>query len=108
MQHDRNESLKKQIIRHAADFYGRESNHRSLITVTNCNMSPDSKRVTVLVSVLPESEENKAVEFMNRRRDDFRDYLKKNFKTKIIPYVTIEVDRGEKNRQMIDQLLKTG
>lgn len=108
MQHERNESLKKLFIKHAADFFARESNRTSLITITNCTISPDSKRVTILVSVLPESEENKAVEFMNRRRDDFRDYLKKNSKTKVLPYVTIEVDRGEKNRQAIDQLLKTG
>ena len=100
------ESLSRRLMQLAGVFYERESNRQSLITVTACEVSPDSKNATILISVLPESHEQTAVEFMNRRRNDFRDYLKKNLKTKIIPYVTIEVDRGEKNRQLIDQLLK--
>lgn len=101
------ESLGKRLMQLAGTFYERESNRTSLITITNCEVAPDTKNATLYVSVLPENYENTAVEFMNRRRNDFRDYLKKNLKTKIIPYVTIEVDRGEKNRQLIDQLLKS-
>lgn len=100
------ESLAKRLMQLAGAFYERESNRTSLITVTNANVSPDNKNATLFISVLPESYEATAVEFMNRRRNDFRDYLKKNLRTKIIPYVTIEVDHGEKNRQLIDQLLK--
>jgi len=107
MQHSRIDSLTKQLMRHAAVFYERESNRTSLITITNCMISPDSKKATIFISVLPESGEEQAVEFMNRRTQDLRDYLKKNLKTKIIPYVTIEIDRGEKNRWAVDRALKT-
>lgn len=101
------DSYKKQLMHLTADFFQRESNHTSLITVTNCELSPNHKYATILISVLPETQEGQAVEFMNRRKDDLRDYLKKNFRTKIIPYVTVEIDRGEKNRQAIDQALKS-
>lgn len=106
MEH-RDESYKKELMHLSADFFQRESNHTSLITITNCVMSPNHKYATLLISVLPESQEGQAVEFMMRRKDDLRDYLKKNFRTKIIPYVTVEIDHGEKNRQAIDQALKT-
>ncbi len=106
MEHSRQDTLSRELMKHVAVFYERESNRQSLITVTSCTISPDSKNATVYVSVLPESYEQTAVDFMNRRSKDLRDYLKKNFKTKIIPYVKIEVDHGEKNRQLIDQLLK--
>src|SRR5687767_6304367 len=104
--HSHRDQLAKQMMRHAADFFARESNRTSLITITNYNLSPDTRNATLLVSVLPEGQEENVVAFMNRRAGDFRDYLKKHVKTKIIPYVKIEIDRGEKNRQLIDQLLK--
>jgi ribosome-binding factor A len=35
-----------------------------------------------------------------------REFLKKNMRTKIIPFVDFAIDLGEKNRQKIDELLR--
>ena len=90
----------------AANFLGRENNRTSLITVTSCIASSDLKKATIFITVLPESKEHDALDFTKRKRTELRDYLKKNMKTKIIPFIDFEIDRGEKNRQKIDELLR--
>ena len=102
----RNEKVSNLIKELSASFLGRENNRTSLITVTSCTSSPDMKRATIFITVLPESKEHDALDFAKRKRADLRDYLKKNMQTKIIPFIDIEIDRGEKNRQKIDELLR--
>jgi ribosome-binding factor A len=102
----RNERVANFIKELSASFLGRENNRTSLITVTSCTTSPDMKRATIFITVLPESKETAALEFTKRKRTELRDYLKKNMETKFIPFIDFEIDRGEKNRQKIDELLK--
>ena len=102
----RNEKLANLIKELSAQFLNRENNRTSLITVTSCTTSPDLKRATVFITVLPESKEHDALDFSKRKRPQLRDFLKKNMKTKIIPFVDIQIDMGEKNRQKIDELLR--
>ncbi len=102
----RNEKIANNIKELAAEFLGRENNRTSLITVTGATVSPDIKRATVFITVLPSSKEKAALEFTKRKRADLRDYLKKNMPIKIIPFIDIAIDLGEKNRQKIDELLR--
>lgn len=90
----------------AATFLARENNNTSLITVTSANVSPDFKRATIFITVMPESKEEAALFFAKRQRGNMRDFLKKNMNIKVIPFVEIEIDKGEKNRQKIDELLR--
>lgn len=69
----------------ASEFINRESNRQSLITVTSVQFNPKNKRAEIFVSVYPERNTRAAVEFLNRKRDDFRDYLKKHSKLKMLP-----------------------
>lgn len=94
------------VAHHAADFLARESNRQSLMTVTHADMSPDLKNVTVFVSVLPENEETRALDFLKRQRGPFRDYLKQNAPMKFLPTIDFEIDYGEKNRQRVDELTR--
>lgn len=91
----------------AADFFERESNGASLITITRCEISRDLKHSTLFLSVLPESKEEAAINFARRMRPDLRNYVKKRFKTKSIPFFEVEIDYGEKNRQHIDNLMRS-
>lgn len=100
----RNEKLEELIRKLAALFIQVESNRTSLITVTRCSISPDSKRAMVLVTVLPDTEEEKAVQFLKRKRSDFRNYVKSHARIRAIPLVDFEIDIGEKTRQKIDEL----
>lgn len=102
----RQEKVSNFIKEQAAIFLLKENNNTSLITVTSASVSPDLKKATIFVTVLPESKEELAMEFIKRRRGDLRDFLKKNMSTKNIPFVDVALDLGEKNRQKIDELLR--
>ena len=102
----RNEKLASLIKELSAQFLNRENNKTSLITVTSCTTSPDLKRATIFITVLPDSKEHDALEFSKRNRGEMREFLKKNMSTKIIPFIDIQIDRGEKHRQRIDELLR--
>jgi len=90
----------------AADFFARESNAQSLITVTHADVSPDLKNVRVYFSVLPESFEESALAFAKRSRSDFREYVKDHSVLQYLPTIDFELDYGEKNRQRIDDLTR--
>ena len=103
----RQEKVSNFIKEQAAIFLLKVNNNTSLITVTAATVSPDLKRATVFITVLPESKEKLALEFVKRQRGDLRDFLKKNMSTKNIPFIDVALDLGEKNRQKIDELLRT-
>ena len=90
----------------AGEFFARESNAQSLITVTHADLSPDLKNVMIFFTVLPESFEAPALAFAKRSRTEFREYLKKHSALQRIPTVDFEIDYGEKNRQRIDDLTR--
>ena len=102
----RQSKVKNLIKELAAQFLGRENNKTSLITVTDCNVSPDLKKATIFFTVLPANKEHDALEFSKRKRTDMREFLKKNMATKSIPFIDFAIDQGEKNRQKIDELLR--
>ena len=103
---DRTEKVSNLIKEKTAEFLGRENNGTSLITVTRANVSPDLKRATIFITVLPGDKEKTALLFAKRKRPDIRDFLKDHLMTKVIPFIDIEIDQGEKNRQKIDELLR--
>ena len=104
----RNEKVANYIKELSAEFLGKESNRTSLVTVTSCNTSPDLKRATVFITVLPSAKEKDALAFAKRKRGELRNFIKDKMQTKIIPFIDIEIDLGEKNRQKIDELLRNG
>lgn len=103
---ERTEKVSNLIKKLSAQFLQRENNNTSMITVTSCKISPDLKNTTIFITVLPDNKETLALEFAKRKRKDLRDFLKSQLNTKVIPFIEIEIDRGEKNRQKIDELLR--
>ena len=102
----RNEKIAVLIKQLSAQFLSRETNKTSLITVIDANVSPDMKRGTIFITVLPDNKEKEALEFAKRKRAELREYLKKNMQVKTIPFLDVMIDKGEKNRQKIDELLR--
>lgn len=102
----RPEQTNESVAHLAAQFLSRESNRESLITVTRSDMSPDFKNVTIFLSILPESQAEKALAFAKRVRTDFREFLKQKTSMHPIPTVDFVLDLGEKNRQRIDELTR--
>lgn len=103
---NRNEKIANSIKETVASFLGRENNRTSLLTVTSATTSSDLKKATIFITVFPVSKENDTLYFIKRRLGELRELLKKNLPIKTIPYLEVEIDQGEKNRQKIDELLR--
>lgn len=88
----------------AAEFLGREANRNSLITVTRAMLSDDRKRGVIYITVYPEAAEDAAVQFANRNRGEFGKFFEKRVRGMRIPHIDFVIDKGEKNRQRLDEL----
>lgn len=90
----------------AAEFLVREAGPQSLITVTGVRMHEDGNSAVVLITVLPESYEEAALTFATRQRAELARFLTKRVRGMRAPHIEFEIDRGEKNRQRLDELTK--
>lgn len=100
------EERMQQIIKElASEFLSKESNRQSLVTVTNVIFSTRSKQATILISVLPDHKGTAALDFAKRKRAELRAFIKAKSRLSILPFLDIELDFGEKNRQRVDQLV---
>lgn len=98
----------KEILRElSAEFFSRTSNRQSMITVTDVEIQSRGAKAVILVTVLPETMEEKAVEFAHRQLSDLREYVKEHSRIARIPYFEVKIDIGEKNRQRIDEIEKS-
>ena len=76
----------------AAEFINRESNRRSLITVTSVEWPEGDKRARIFVSVFPASQTPAAMDFLSRQHDEFMAFLKKRVKLHMLPHVSFLPD----------------
>ena len=102
--HKKTARLTREIMREAARFLELESNRTALITVTGVHVGSKNRHATILLSVLPADEEEKALAFANRRAGAFRSFLGKASRMQRLPEIVFALDRGEKNRQRIEEL----
>jgi len=101
----RQSKVKDLLKEMAAQFLQSESNYTSLITVTNADVSRDLKKATIFVTVFPEDSEKDALNFLKRKRRGFKEFVKSKARLRRIPFFDFEIDKGEKNRQLIDSLI---
>jgi ribosome-binding factor A len=99
--------IKEMIREMAADYFSRESNRLSLITVTDVEIRSRGATAVILVTVLPENQEESAIEFMHRQLTDFKEYVRTHSKIQRIPFFEVAIDKGEKNRQRLDEISKS-
>ena len=104
----RSEKITNQIRELSANFIEREAGTTSMITVTRVILTSDNKKAKIMISVLPKEKENAAYGFIKRNLGEMRKYISSNLKVNPIPYLDVEIDEGEKNRQRIDELLNQG
>jgi len=101
IRHDR---MQQALQEAAAQFLANEAGPQSLITVTGTDLSDDGRRGVVFLSVYPDSAERSAIEFANRNRKAFGEFFEKRVRGMRIPRVEFVIDKGEKNRQRLDDL----
>jgi ribosome-binding factor A len=102
---ERQLKVNQELKKIAQNFFQRESSGSSLITVTNVEVSADLKNATVYITALPQSKEAAVLDFAKRMRGDLRTDIKKHLPIRVIPFVEVEIDNGEHNRQKIDSIL---
>ena len=100
----RGEKISEALREVAAEFLSREAGRLSLITVTAVRMSEDGRRGRIYITVLPESSEASALSFANRNRGELSTFFKKRVRGVQAPFVEFLIDRGEKDRQKLDEL----
>lgn len=86
------ERLTEELKKIASEFINRESNRRSMITVTKVALDRRGAHANVFVSVFPEKDTHAATDFLNRNRDEFKRYLKERLRIRSIPRVRFLAD----------------
>lgn len=100
----KSERITETVAHEAARFIEAAASDQSLITVTRALPAGKGDRITVFVSVFPESEEGAAIAFLARQREAFSDHLKAHARIAPLPRVDFELDAGEKHRRRLEEL----
>ena len=106
MNEGRQTKIEEALTHIAATFIERESNKTALITVTRAELRERGRSAMLFISVLPESKEIDALNFLKRKRAELRDQLKRALPIHPLPFLDVEIDKGEKARHTIDALLR--
>ena len=102
----RDEKLEELISMQTAEFLNRNADRTSMITVTRTIFNRKSNRATIFITVLPDSAEDKALAYVERRRRDIQEFISKNIRLRTIPHLEISIDQGEKNREKIEEIFR--
>ncbi len=84
----------------AAEFLARQSNHQSLVTVTQVKMNKDGDEAVIHLSVLPIEKAKAALDFAQRQRRELREYLKERTIMGRLPRVVFVLEtEGDANKK---------
>jgi ribosome-binding factor A len=101
VKHDRVAEI---IHRLAAEFVRDNATSASLLTVTRVELNPSGKDAIIYFTTIPDSEEDTAQKFLDRKTLEFRHYVMDKSKIGIIPHLRFRIDYGERNRQHLDEI----
>jgi ribosome-binding factor A len=104
MREHRDEKASAELRDLMAQFIAREAGRTTLITPTRVEFGNNPKFATIFISVFPENETEHAIAFLSRNTTEFRDFLKKNGRFSVLPFVKFLPDYGEQNRRRLDEL----
>ena len=76
----------------AAEFISRESNRRSLITVTRVELDDHKNTAIIYVSVFPDHASGAALDFLSRMTGDLSNYVREHVKMRSVPRFTFQQD----------------
>ena len=104
MQGFKAEQIRGRIKEIVAEYISRETNGKSLITVTTVDVNDKADRGVVFITVLPENEEAGALNFLKRKRSEIKKYIQKRLPIANTPFIDFEIDTGEKLFQKITKI----
>jgi ribosome-binding factor A len=103
---DRQTKVAEQVAYYVALFVQKEANSDPLITITRATVSSDYSNATIFFTTIPDNRQNDASIFLKRSGSEMRHFIKKKMRIKQIPFLTFEVDYGERHRQHIDEIVR--
>ena len=106
MAQERSDKIAKHVLEIASQFIERESNKTAIITVTRVELTDRDRGAILYISVLPESGEDSAINFLKRKRPEIREAIKKGLRIRTIPFLDVQIDSGQKALHNIEALLK--
>ena len=101
----KDQKLSEAIQHGVAEFAKRESNGKSLITITRVMLSDDKKRSAIFFTTFPDSYEEQVLLFFKRNTRGLVTFLRKKYRFSRLPLLEFIIDIGEKNRQKIDTII---
>ncbi len=104
MREIKREKVNEILHRLAAEFIRLEATPASLITVTRVELTPVGKDAVIYFTTLPESQQETAEKFLERKTQEFKSYVKEHSRIFQIPFIKFKIDYGERNRQRLDEL----
>ena len=104
MKNIKREKVGEILHRLAAEFVRDESTPVSLLTITRVELSSVGKDAKIFFTTLPESQEDAALKFLERKTPEFKKYIREKSRIGLVPFITFKIDYGERNRQRLDEL----
>jgi ribosome-binding factor A len=80
------------LVHVAAEFVNRESNRRSLITVTRVELDDRGHKARIYVTIFPDTQVKAALDFLGRVEDDFIQFARTRIKMQTLPRCTFVQD----------------
>lgn len=77
-----------------------------IVTVVCAQTSKDLKSAKIFISIFPENREAGALASLEEKREELQRYVNSRLKMKFSPHLQFEIDKEEKARRKIDELLK--
>ncbi|MEX1027108.1 MAG: ribosome-binding factor A [Candidatus Paceibacterota bacterium] len=100
----RKEQVAELLKKEAAAYLNDISPTNCLVTVTNATISSDYQHATIYITVFPDEHTENILTLTEKNIYGLKEYMKSHTQLSRIPWLTVELDRGEKHRQRIDEL----
>lgn len=95
-------SLLKKVV---SSFLRTSAPSGILITVTRVEISRGLRYAKIFLNIFPEEKEDYILKLLENKAGELRNYAKPRLKMKFLPQFEIEIDKGEKARQRMEEIL---
>ncbi len=106
MPFDRRDRFVPTLQKYVATFLEQAFSGDTIITVTRISVSKDLRKATIFVSIYPSERAQVVFEKIKGRARELRSYVKSHLESKIVPFFDFELDKGEENRQRVEELFR--
>ncbi|MBU2633015.1 ribosome-binding factor A [Patescibacteria group bacterium] len=101
----REEKINSLLKRILSEFFARLTSGGCFVNITEIEIARDLKFAKIFVSIYPEKESPRMLKMLKKKGGEMRKYVGTKTRLKFIPFFEFQIDKGEKNRQRIEELL---